>query len=61
MPAITDRGRSTYRTALVMSTHMFPTVADSLRMKLLTSGRATAMPMAAERKFWTASPDICVR
>ncbi len=47
--------------ALVMSTHMLPIAPDSLRMNPRISAAPAAIPVAAERKFCTVSPAICVK
>ena len=44
-----------------MSTQKFPIVSVRRRTIPRTSAMATAMPTAAETKFWTVSPAIWVR
>ena len=44
-----------------MSTQKLPTVPFSFEVKALMSGRRTAIPAAAETKFWTVMPIIWVR
>ena len=44
-----------------MSTQKLPTVSFSFEVKARMSGRSTAMPAAAETKFCTVIPSICVR
>ena len=56
--AIGNRIRTVDRT---MSDQKLPTVSDSARVKPRTRATATAMPTAAETKFWTARPLICTR
>jgi hypothetical protein len=43
------------------STQKLPTVSLVLRAKPRISATSTAMPVAAETKFWTVRPSICVR
>ena len=57
----TDSGSSTRVVTRVRSTQKFPIVSERRRVNPRMSATATAMPTAAETKFWTASPDICVR
>ena len=46
---------------LVRSTQKLPIVSERRRVSPRTSATATEIPTAAETKFCTASPDICVR
>ena len=48
-------------TERVRSAQKLPIVSLRRRVMPRTSAIATAMPTAAETKFWTASPLICVR
>ena len=48
-------------TALVRSTQKFPMVADWRRVRPRIRATATARPTAADVKFCTARPTICVR
>ena len=48
-------------TPRVRSTQKFPMVSERWRVKPRIRATATAMPTAAEAKFWTVSPIICVR
>ena len=57
----TDSGSSTRVVTRVMSTQKFPIVSERRRVNPRMSATATATPTAADTKFWTASPDICVR
>jgi hypothetical protein len=54
-------GSSTRVTVRVRSTQKLPIVFDRERTSPRTSATATAMPAAADTKFCTASPAICVR
>ena len=45
----------------VMSTQKLPIDADERAAKPRISAKTTAMPVAADRKFCTASASICVR
>ena len=54
-------GNSTRVTVRVRSTQKLPIVFDRERTSPRTSATATAMPAAADTKFCTASPAICVR
>ena len=56
--AIGSRTRSVIR---VRSTQKLPSAWVRLRAKPRTSATATAMPTAADTKFWTARPDIWTR
>ncbi len=57
----TARGRSTRVVARVRSTQKLPIVSERRRVIPRTSAIATEIPTAAETKFCTASPLICVR
>ena len=54
-------GSSTRVVTRVMSTQKFPMVSERRRVNPRMRATATATPTAADTKFWTASPDICVR
>jgi hypothetical protein len=54
-------GSRTYSVLRVMSTQKLPTPDALRRTKPRMSAISTAMPVAADRKFWTARPSICVR
>ena len=56
-----DNGSSRRVTARVRSAQKLPIVSLRRRVMPRTSAIATAIPTAAETKFWTASPLICVR
>ena len=45
----------------VMSTQKFPIVRTDFRAKARISAIASAMPVAADRKFCTVSPSIWLR
>ena len=45
----------------VMSTQKLPMTVLERAAKPRISANTTAMPVAAEKKFCTASPSICVR
>ena len=45
----------------VRSTQKLPSVAALVREKPRMNAARTAMPVAAETKFWTVRPSICVR
>jgi len=45
----------------VRSTQKLPIVCAVRRAKPRISATSTAMPVAADTKFWTASPSIWVR
>ena len=45
----------------VRSTQTFPMVWERVRFMPLIKASSTAIPDAAETKFWTVSPAICVR
>ena len=45
----------------VMSTQKFPIRSVSRRVSPRIRATATAMPVAAERKFWTVNPAIWER
>ncbi len=51
-------GRSTRITRRVRSTQKLPSRSLRLRARPRITATATAMPTAADRKFWTASPAI---
>ncbi len=53
-------GRRMRMTIRVRSTQKFPRVFDCFRVRPRMSATATAMPAAADTKFWTASPAIWV-
>ena len=52
-------GSSSHRVTRVISTQKLPTVLLWLRAKPRMKAKATAMPVAADRKFCTAKPAIC--
>ncbi len=54
-------GRRTKSVARVRSTWKWPRVFASARAIPRITATATAIPVAAERKFWRASAAICVR
>jgi hypothetical protein len=56
-----ESGSSTYSVERVRSTQKLPIPPDCLRTKPRMNATTTAMPVAAERKFCTLSPSICVR
>ena len=56
--AIGRRIRTVDRTR---SDQKLPIVSASVRVKPRTSAMATAIPTAADTKFWTASPAIWTR
>ena len=60
MAAITASGSRMRTTILVRSTQKFPSVLERRRTRPRISATATAMPTAAETKFWTVSPIIWV-
>ena len=45
----------------VTSTQKLPMVRIEEREKPRISATASAMPVAADRKFWCVSPSICTR
>ena len=45
----------------VRSTQKFPIVSERRRVRPRIRATTTAMPTAAETKFWTVSPAIWVR
>ena len=45
----------------VRSTHALPMPCALWRARPRISAITTTMPVAAEKKFWTASPSICTR
>ena len=54
-------GRRTHKNERVRSTQKFPMVLDSWRAMPRITAMASAMPTAAEKKLWYASPAIWVR
>jgi hypothetical protein len=54
-------GRRIYNTLLVISCQKFPMVWEVCLVKPRIKAIAMHKPVAAERKFWTARPDIWVR
>ena len=56
--AIGNKMRTVVR---VRSTQKLPIVRADRRARLRISAAASAMPTAADTKFWTASPDIWTR
>ena len=54
-------GTSTYSVTRVRSTQKLPMVCAVCRVKPRTSAITTTMPVAADRKFCTVRPSICVR
>jgi hypothetical protein len=56
-----DSGSSTYSRDAVRSTQKLPIDCVPRRAKPRISANATTMPVAADRKFCTASASICVR
>ena len=56
-----ERGRRIYTTERVRSTQTFPMVWERVLFMPLMKAASTAIPDAAETKFWTASPAICVK
>ena len=60
--AATTASGSRIRTMVrTRSTQKLPMRSVRERVKPRISATATAMPTAADTKFWTASPAICVR
>ena len=57
----TARGTSTRVVVRVRSTQKLPIVVDRRRVNPRMSATATAIPTAAETKFCTVRPAICVR
>jgi hypothetical protein len=60
-PNTIEMGSSTRMTVRVRSTQKFPIVALRLRTSPRMRATATAIPTAADTKFWTASPAIWVK
>ena len=61
MAKTNERG-SRMRTVLrIRSTQKLPMVRDRRRTSARMSATITASPAAADTKFWTARPPICVR
>ncbi len=58
---MTATGSRTRVTDRVRSTQKLPMVAERRRTRPRTRATATAMPTAADTKFWTARAAICVR
>ena len=56
-----DTGRRMYRVVRVRSTQKLPTVALDRRANPRIIATSTAMPAAADTKFWTVRPSIWVR
>ena len=56
-----DRGRRSRRQPRVRSTQKLPRRSVLERVNPRINATATAMPTAAETKFWTASPAIWTR
>ncbi|MNF17577.1 hypothetical protein D3C80_2211550 [compost metagenome] len=54
-------GSSTYSVTRKISSQALPMVALERRVKARISAKATAMPVAADKKFCTASPAIWLR
>ncbi|MGY4434352.1 hypothetical protein ACVWWO_006829 [Bradyrhizobium sp. F1.13.1] len=54
-------GSRTYNVQRVTSTQKFPTVRADAREKPRISATASAMPVAADKKFWCVRPSICTR
>ena len=61
MPPTIEIGNSTYTVARVTSTQKLPIVFFSCRAKPRTNAMATAIPAAAEAKFWTVKAAICTK
>jgi hypothetical protein len=61
MATTTASGSRTRTVDRVKSTQKLPIVADWRLTKPRISATATAIPTAADTKFWTARPAICVR
>ena len=59
--ASTASGSSTRTVMRTRSTQKLPTRSVRDRVKPRMRATATAMPTAADTKFWTARPAICVR
>src|SRR5712671_5793298 len=56
-----DRGSNIYSVMRVTSTQKLPIPCAERRAKPRISAKATDMPVAAEKKFWTANAAICVK
>ena len=56
-----DSGSSRYSVTRVRSTQKLPIDADDFDAKPRINANATAMPVAADRKFCTVSASICTR
>ncbi|MNU01237.1 hypothetical protein D3C72_2445760 [compost metagenome] len=56
-----DSGSSSHTVMRVMSTQKLPSTALERAVKPRISANTTAMPVAAEKKFWPASATICVK
>ncbi len=56
-----DSGSSTYTVLRVRSTQKLPIPFTERRAKPRIKAKATAIPVAAEKKFCTAKASICVR
>ena len=56
-----DSGSSTYSVERTRSVQKLPIDCADTRVKPRTKATSTARPVAAETKFCTASPSICVR
>jgi hypothetical protein len=54
-------GKSTHSVMRVRSTHALPMPVALWRARPRISAITTTMPVAAEKKFWTARPSICTR
>ena len=54
-------GSSTYKVQRVRSTQKLPTVLPDARAKARISAMTSAMPVAADTKFWLVSAAIWVR
>jgi hypothetical protein len=59
--AMIEMGRRMYNTVLVISCQKFPMVREVCLEKPRIKTIAIHIPVAAERKFCTASPDVWVR
>ena len=59
--ATIESGSSTYKVHRVRSTQKLPTVLPEARAKARISAMASAMPVAADTKFWVVSAAIWVR
>ncbi|MNK65958.1 hypothetical protein D3C87_852670 [compost metagenome] len=56
-----DSGSRMYRVERTRSTQKLPIDLPEREAKPRTSAKITAMPVAAEKKFWHAMPSIWVR